>query len=238
VIASEAATYRRDSRTPIVPMVTAGRKPRESSKLPCWESQNSTSLRLGSGSSRQMSVNRRRAHWRVPSRKSARVVTDKSACDFYHVVELPDGSVPAAQVGPACKRRRIPRRRHLFWKAGDRDWPSKRISVVRAGSLHRTAPGVLLGSGSKTRRRSRATQAGLLDCSAAHPPASVPSSRMTTIRSRRPRLRRSAISADGIHRAELQWGLHELVVPKRGLHLGHAEKRRLPVNHGCHVARR
>ncbi len=26
-----------------------------------------------------------------------RVVTDKSACDFYHVVELPDGSVPAAQ---------------------------------------------------------------------------------------------------------------------------------------------
>jgi SAM-dependent methyltransferase len=26
-----------------------------------------------------------------------RVVTDKSACDFYHAVELPDGSVPAAQ---------------------------------------------------------------------------------------------------------------------------------------------
>jgi O-methyltransferase len=32
-----------------------------------------------------------------PVKEIRRVVTDKSACDFYHVVELPDGSLPAAQ---------------------------------------------------------------------------------------------------------------------------------------------
>jgi O-methyltransferase len=32
-----------------------------------------------------------------PAKEVHRTVTDKSACDFYHVVDLPDGGLPAAQ---------------------------------------------------------------------------------------------------------------------------------------------
>jgi hypothetical protein len=32
-----------------------------------------------------------------PIKEIRRIVTDPSVCDFYHAVELPDGSVPAAE---------------------------------------------------------------------------------------------------------------------------------------------